>query len=179
MGFIPRSLAFVSVAVAQHEGFEALPGALEVTGGITAGAAEIADRLVGLVRDVYGDELACPVVDGELLCIAPVRLHSVASALWDEGRCGDLAIVAELGEASIEHEPARPGFVGDLEFDRAGTQIADERFAVSSRPLAPPRKVSLQSSDIIGELADELRAVPAFRGDGNGNRILVHIEANV
>ena len=119
------------------------------------------------------------MVDGRLLCIALVRLHSVASALWDEGRCGDLAIVAELGEASIEHEPARPGFVGDLEFDRAGTQIADERFAVSSRPLAPPRKVSLQSSDIIGELADELRAVPAFRGDGDGNRILVYIEANI
>ncbi|MEZ5323815.1 MAG: hypothetical protein R3F19_01930 [Verrucomicrobiales bacterium] len=90
-----------------------------------------------------------------------------------------MAIVTELGEASIEHEPARPGFVGDLEFDRAGAQIADERFAASGRSLAPFGKVSLQSGDIIGEFANELRAVPAFRGDGDGNRILVYIEVNV
>ena len=118
-------------------------------------------------------------MDGELLCIALVRLYSVASALRDEGRCDDLAIVAELGKVAIEHEPARPGFVGDLEFDRAGTQIADERFAASGRPLAQFGKVSLQGGDIIGEFANELRAVPAFRGDGDGNRILVYIEANI
>ena len=76
--------------------------------------------------------------------------------------------LAFIGVAVAQHEGFE-AFVGNLEFDRAGAQIADERFAASGRPLAPPCKVSLQGGDTTGEFADELRSVPAFRGDGDGD----------
>ena len=107
MRFVPGSFAFVSVSVAKHECLEALLVAFEIAGGVTAKAAEVANGLIGFMRNVNGSEFSGTMESSEFCLpqqvaadtcyafgIAFVRFNLIAGLLRDERWGDDFTIVS-------------------------------------------------------------------------------------
>jgi hypothetical protein len=62
---------------------------------------------------------------GELLGVATIGLHLVASLLRNQRRCDDLAVDAQLGELPVQGIARGTGLVADLEI-LAAAQLLDE-----------------------------------------------------
>ncbi|MEZ5324747.1 MAG: hypothetical protein R3F19_06765 [Verrucomicrobiales bacterium] len=132
-------------------------------------------RAVGHDLDGVHEVLAAVVEHFEALCFGQLADCHLARLC--------MALVLDFSSSEgLERHSCCPGD-GSIENAVIGSRFSLMRGLPlrvdPGRPLAPFGKVSPQGGDIIGEFADELRAVPAFRGDGDGNRILVYIEANV
>ena len=115
VGLGPVGLAGVGHAVAKHEAEELFLGAAARLDGVGAGAAEVADGLVGGGRDVDALEHAGAQQIGEFLGVFLVGLDLVAGLLGDLRGGDDDAVVAELDEPAGEDEAGGTGLVADAQ----------------------------------------------------------------
>ncbi len=97
---------------------------LVLLGGL-ARAHEVAQRFVGGIGDPDRGEIAGAVTAGELLRVAPVRLHPIARLHRDEGGGHDLAVDPKPGELPVEDVATGAGFVTHAEV-LAGAELADQ-----------------------------------------------------
>jgi hypothetical protein len=78
MGRAPTALALGAVTVPQEEAFEAMTRPAPIIDRVGPGAAEIADRFVGWLRDIDRAQLPGAQEPGQLAGVAPVGLDPVA-----------------------------------------------------------------------------------------------------
>jgi hypothetical protein len=165
MGGSPVGLALVADILAQQKGLQAELGGLEILEGVFAGAGEIADRLVGEIRDVDGGEVAAAHEAGERDGIAAVGLDAVAGLSGDE-RGGDHP-AGELfsGEIAIQPIATGAGLINEDQPGGFGLQCADQFI-----------NVALTGTD--GAEGDD-GGVPVLRCIGDRDGFLVDVETDV
>lgn len=169
MGLGPVGLAGVGDAVAEQEHAELLLGAGEGFGGVGAGAAQIADRLVLGLWDVDGLKFAGAQEPGEFAGVALVGLFDPLTILAGHlgGRHHD-AVVAELEESAGEDKPGGTGLIGDADLVFLDAEFLAEfdQSALGAEGGAAPLAV------VLGR-----RAVSASGGDDDG--VFVDVESDM
>ena len=161
----PVGLAFVADILAQQEGLQAVLGGLEVFDGIFAGAGQVADRLVGDIRDIDGGEVAAAHEAGECDGIAAVGFHAVAGLFGNERGGDDPAGEFFPGQVAIQPVAAGTGLVDEDQSGGFGFQCADQFI-----------DIALAGAD--GTEGDDVSA-PRLRCIGDRDGFLVDVETDV
>ena len=111
----PMGRAIVVIAKPAQQGEETCFRAAEVVDGIGAGAAQIADGLVGAVGDVDRNEVVGTEVFGQLHGVAFVGFDAVAGLRGNQRGGDDIAANAHLFKSAGDPEAASAGLVADVE----------------------------------------------------------------
>ena len=80
----PVGLANIANTRTQQEGLELLTGDALGAHGIVAGAHQIADGLIGLIRNDDRREISRPRQTGQHHGVAPVGLDAITGTFWNQ-----------------------------------------------------------------------------------------------
>ena len=149
-------------ALAEQELAEVVLGPEPLGTGVVASPDEIAQCLVGLIRDPHRGEVAAAEQPGELDGIALIRLHPVARPAGDQRRRHHLVLDAQAGELAVQGVAGRAGLVRGLQLRIPGQlldQPPDRTRVVGDVPVLDDRAVRL--------------------GHRHCDRLLAHIQTDV
>jgi len=138
---VPGRTARVVQPVAQEKGLQAQLRVLQHADRRLARSRKITNRFVFDGRHVDRRQIARAKQTSELGGISPIRLHSLAMLLGDEGRGHDKTGDALPGERAIQAVSAGAGLVGD-----------DESGGVTVKPSKALIQVGFSSADPAGSI---------------------------
>jgi hypothetical protein len=117
MRIVPTGFSSVTETQAQQKAFQAITRPALVMDGGRAGANQVTNGFVLLVRDMDGREFPGSIKTGKLIGIPPVRLHPIGSLFGNERRTDQVAANAFAAQMAAKNEAARPGFINQAQFD--------------------------------------------------------------
>ena len=103
--------SMVVMAMAQQKGGQLLTGLTQAADRRQTGAHEIADRLMGRIRNPDRRQFARPMQLGEIDRIPPVGLDPISRLAWDQRRSNDNATMPREGQLSLNAIAARAGLI--------------------------------------------------------------------
>jgi len=113
----PRTLAGVTVAVAEQESFALRPPAPQVLHRVGPRPAEIAHGFVARLRHMDRGQFTRPVQARELEGVAPIGLDPLAWPRGDQRGRHDRAGNLQLPQSPREDKAGRPRFIADPQLD--------------------------------------------------------------
>ena len=120
--------SMVVMAMAQQEARELLTGLTQTADRRQASAREIADRLMGLIRNPDRGQFAGPMQLGQIDRIPPVRLDPISRFARDQRRSHDDAAMPGEGQLPLNAIAARSGLITEPKFAPATRQFGRQRF---------------------------------------------------
>jgi len=111
----PSGSAAVGDAVAQQQRLQSMACVALLANSVLAAPNQIAQGFVGTVWHTHRHQLADPGQARELHRVAPVGLDPLARRSWDRRWCNHVAAPAQRAEVALQREPARAGFVDDVQ----------------------------------------------------------------
>ncbi len=153
--------SMIAMTMAQQEAGELLTSLTQTANSRQTGAHEIADRLMGRIRNPYRRQFARSMQPGQVDRVPPVGLDPIARLARDQRRSHDDAIMPGEGQLPLNAIAARSGLV------------AEPKRASATRQL---RRQSLHSRRRVRDLAIlALIAPPTRLGKRDCDRVLVHV----
>ena len=107
--------AAVDPAMAQQEGQQLLAFAAQIVGRRLAGADQIANRLMHLVRHPDAGQFAGSMQPRQRDRVPPVRLDPLTRPLRDQSRRNHHAVVAKRLDLPVQPISRRPGLEADMQ----------------------------------------------------------------
>ena len=142
MGRRPGCFASVAAIVAQQERLERLSRLRPGPCGIDAGATQVPDHFVALVRDQHERQFCRTRQSGKTQRIAPIGLHPTARLAWDFGVRHHLTAVTRGTQLAREHKVARSNLIHDQQptwVAKLGRSLAQPGELRAHRPHDAPR----------------------------------------
>jgi len=129
---------------------------------ILARARQVANRLVGRIRNPHRAQFPRTGKLGQPQAIPVVGLDAVPSTLRDQRGCNYLAVIAPPRQFTLQSISGGPGLIDHLQASR----------------LTVTRQQFAQFRYVVRDAAEQpCRRPPGFR-DGHRDRVLVHIQAD-
>jgi hypothetical protein len=157
--------SMIAMTMTQQEAGELLTSLTQTATSRQTGAHEIADRLMGRIRNPDRRQFARPMQLGQVDRVPPVGLDPIARLARDQRRSHDDAIMPSEGQLPLNAIAARSGLV------------AERKRASATRQL---RHQSAQGRRCVRDLAILAHVVPPARlSNRDRDRILVHVKVDI
>jgi hypothetical protein len=155
----------VVMAMAQQKRGQLLAGLAHTADRRQTGAHEIADRLMGRIRNPDRRQLARLMQLGQADRVPAVGLDPISWLAWDQRRSHDDAIMPGVRQLTLNSIAARSGFVTEQKLPPAARQL---------------RRQSFQGRRRVRDLAILAHITPHARlGQRHRDRVLVHVKTDI